>query len=103
MTAPNPKRPCFGCMTFDDHPRHEIITLDGVDAHGGPMHMDCCADLRSCDLCRAQLAAAYQLAGEGAIGDDLRAGLVQLPPLQVQHADTETSPFDVIEMTEVQA
>lgn len=99
MTAPdNPVRPCFGCQQFDDHPRHEIINLDGTDAHGGPMHMDCCAALRNCDVCQAVLAEAYGLAGGGATGLDLREALVQLPPTQIQHAATETSPFDVAEM-----
>lgn len=96
MTAPEPLiRPCGGCQVFDDHPRHEVITFDGADAHGGPMHMDCCAALRNCDLCRAVLEQAYGTAGRPVIGDDLRAALVQLPPAQVQHAATTTSPFDV--------
>lgn len=90
MTAPTPPalpvRPCFGCRVFDDHPRHEIIDPNtGDDALGGPMHMDCCAVQRNCDVCRAVLARAYSLAGGGAIGQDLRDALVQLPPMQVDH------------------
>jgi hypothetical protein len=99
MTAPdNPVRPCYGCNVFDNHPRHEIINFDGTDAHGGPMHMDCCAALRNCDLCRAVLAEAYGFAGGGATGEDLREGLLRMAPMQVQHAQTTTSPFDVTEM-----
>lgn len=95
----NPTRPCFGCQTFDDHPRHEIVDSEsGADAHDGPMHMDCCAALRNCELCREVLARAYALAGGGAIGEDLREALVQLPALQVDH--TESHPF-IASVTEI--
>jgi hypothetical protein len=93
-------RPCHGCLVFDDHPRHEIIDINGGDAHGGPMHMDCCAALRNCDLCREVLARAYGHAGKPVIGDVLRASLVALPPLQVNHA--EGDPFNVLEVTETE-
>lgn len=111
MTASEPLiRPCGGCQVFDDHPRHEIITFDGADAHGGPMHMDCCAVLRSCDVCRMQLERTHAHVGvQLGTGDDpsrlkgaaLRAALVELPPVLVEHAETATSPFDVAEAQEM--
>jgi hypothetical protein len=98
------KRPCMACLVFDDHPRHEIIDPQtGADAHGGPMHMDCCAATRDCDVCKAVLERAYALAGEGAIGSDLRDALVQLPPLQVAHEQTAIGVMGRATVTEVQA
>lgn len=94
----NPRRPCNGCETWDDHPRHENIDFTGADVQGGPMHMDCCAALRDCDVCKAVLAMAYPLAGEGATGEDLRAALLELPPLQIMHAEGE-SPFSLRAVT----
>jgi len=99
MTEP-PIRPCHACRVFDDHPRHEIITITGADALGGPMHMDCCAALRNCDLCREVLARAYGHAGRPVIGDALRVSLVALPALQVRH---EGDPFTVHAIAEVDA
>lgn len=78
-------RPCFGCMVFDDHPRHVIAQAPGQPEE--PMHMDCCAEQRGCSVCTVVLqAAGHRL---GVVGDDLRAKLVALPPVQVDHIDGE--------------
>lgn len=96
MTGPvENARPCFGCQVFDTHPRHEIINMDGSDAAGGPMHLDCCADLRNCDLCHIQLERAREHAGEDLHGHELGAVLEYIGPLFLQHAETPASPFDV--------
>ena len=91
-------RDCAGCAQRDDAPRHEIIDFAGEDAHGGPMHFDCCVEQRDCDLCRLQLERAHAWTGDApnTLKDDaLRAALVELAPMQVEHADTPTSPFDL--------
>jgi hypothetical protein len=100
------KRPCHGCEVFDDHPRHEIIDPEsGSDALGGPMHMDCCAKKRGCQVCKLQLQRASETStgrvvksGE-LIGQKLRNALVELPPIQVVHADGNL--FSVAEAWEV--
>lgn len=74
MTAP--VRPCLGCAAYDDHPRHVVLEVGGVEL---PMHMDCCAMARNCEVCKAQLE------GVGGVkknpkGDALRAHLVATGP-----------------------
>jgi hypothetical protein len=107
MTEPTPEvtepliRFCGGCRQADDHPRHEIIDPNtGADLLGGPMHMDCCAELRNCDVCKYVLARAYATAGHGATGRDLREALVQLPPLQVTHEQTGIGAVGPAQITE---
>ncbi|GGM53319.1 hypothetical protein ACFFX1_54960 [Dactylosporangium sucinum] len=92
--ADNPVRPCFGCQQFDDHPRHEIIGLDGSDLVGGPMHKDCCAELRGCQVC------AYERQGldPSVIGEAFREHLLALPPAQVVHVPND-NPGDPLNLT----
>lgn len=74
MTAP--VRPCLGCAAYDDHPRHVMIDSTGVDL---PMHMDCCAMARNCEVCKAQLATVGGVA-KNPKGDELRAALLKTGP-----------------------
>lgn len=98
MTDPlSPRRPCFGCEVFDDHPRHEIVGASGEplpgDAISGPMHMDCCAYLRGCQLCkRARAGVAPEV-----IGQAFREHLETLPPVLVEHIpnDDPSDPHDL--------
>jgi hypothetical protein len=77
--AENPVRPCFGCQKFDTHPRHEIY------GSNEPMHKDCCAEQRGCQVC------AYERDGLAptVIGDAFREHLLSLPPVQVVHVDND--------------
>jgi hypothetical protein len=82
-------RPCFGCLVFDDHPRHEIVGAAGEplpgDAINGPMHMDCCADKRGCAICaRARRGLAPEV-----IGDAFREHVLSLPPAAVEHVPND--------------
>lgn len=57
-------RPCLGCETSDDHPKHVVALRDGSDAS---WHMDCHA-LVGCEVCREQTR------NQGATrGDEFRA------------------------------
>lgn len=97
------KRPCYGCETFDSAPRHEIIDQSGADTRGGPMHMDCCAELRGCEVCRLQLQRAKDHAdvphSEPLVNDALRNALVALPAVEIDHLDGD--PFTVAAVREV--
>jgi hypothetical protein len=57
-----PIRPCHGCGSYDDHPRHVHANADGSERL---MHMDCCA-AAGCPggICAVQLAGADGLTGE---------------------------------------
>jgi hypothetical protein len=85
----NPRRPCFGCEVFDDHPRHEIVGAAGEplpgDPTNGPMHMDCCAALRGCVVC----ARAREGLTPDVIGEAFREHVVSLPPLAVEHVPND--------------
>lgn len=89
----NPVRPCFGCSTFDDHPRHEIVGRDGSDVLGGPMHKDCCAEKRRCRIC----ASEREGLDPSVIGEAFRAHLLSLPPTQVEHVanDDASDPLNL--------
>lgn len=65
----NPVSTCLGCSKTDDHPRHQEMLPDGNMVG---YHLDCCAIVRNCESCRAQLADGP----EGAQGDELRAYLI---------------------------
>lgn len=85
----NPVRPCYGCLVFDDHPRHEIVGAQGQalpgDEVNGPMHMDCCADKRGCVICgRAREGLAPSIVGEA-----FRTHVLSLPPLAVEHVEND--------------
>ncbi|MGI5247779.1 hypothetical protein [Dactylosporangium sp. CA-139066] len=92
--ADNPVRPCFGCRTFDDHPRHEIVGPDGSDLVGGPMHMDCCAEIRGCQIC----ASRREGLPAHVIGDEFRDHLLSLPPTEVVHVPND-DPGDPLNLT----
>jgi hypothetical protein len=93
----SPRRPCFGCETFDDHPRHEIVGAQGQPLAGdqvnGPMHMDCCAILRGCMVC----ARAREGLRPEVIGEPFREHVMSLPPVQVEHVpnDDDTDPHNL--------
>ena len=72
-----------GVPVYDDHPRH-VIAVGAAGETEALYHMDCCA-ARGCEVCKLQTSRAYELAGEGAIGNDLRAALVELTPLVIEH------------------
>lgn len=80
--ADNPVRPCWGCETFDDHPRHVVVLPDGTDL---PMHVDCCANRRSCASCRQQIADV----APGTTGEAMREHLLSLTPRQIVHVDND--------------
>lgn len=63
-----PIRPCHGCGSYDDHPRHVHAQADGTEQI---RHMDCCATA-GCSICPAQIEGAA-----GAKGADLRAHLTR--------------------------
>lgn len=66
----NPIRPCHGCGSYDDHPRHIHAQPNGVDQL---MHLDCCAAAGCPDgTCAKQIKGA-----NGATGDKLRAHLTK--------------------------
>jgi hypothetical protein len=97
----NPTRPCWGCETFDDHPRHEIAAAAGDppledNLLNGPMHMDCCADLRGCAIC----ARARSGVGAEVIGQAFRDHLLELPPVLVEHVPND-DPGDPHNLTTV--
>lgn len=92
--AENPVRPCFGCNTFDDHPRHEIVASDGSDMLGGPMHMDCCAEKRNCTIC----ASRREGLDPTVIGEAFREYLLSLPPAMVVHVEND-DPNDPLNLT----
>jgi hypothetical protein len=65
-----PIRPCHGCGSYDDHPRHVHAQADGTEQI---RHMDCCAAAGCPDgSCPKQIAGAG-----GAKGAQLRAHLVK--------------------------
>jgi hypothetical protein len=83
------RRPCFGCETFDDHPRHEIVGSSGEPLTGdpvnGPMHVDCCARLRGCKLCARSRAGL----APDVIGEAFARHAMSLPPVQVEHIEND--------------
>lgn len=96
-SASNPRVPCFGCETFDDHPRHDFVGATGEPLPGnaisGPMHMDCCAALRGCVLC----ARAREGLNPDVIGEPFREHVLSLPPVLVEHVpnDDHSDPFNL--------
>lgn len=78
-----PRRPCYGCEIWDDHPRHEIV--------GEPessMHMDCCVEHRGCKICATQIQRAMSEAGVSH-GTALGQVLAMLPPVTVEHVPND--------------
>ncbi len=88
--ADNPVRPCWGCSTFDDHPRHVLVRENGTDEE---MHVDCCAEKRGCGICRSLIADVTP----GTVGDDMRAHLLAQAPAQVIHDpnDDTSDPYNL--------
>lgn len=86
----NPVRPCWGCSVFDDHPRHVVVLANGADE---PMHVDCCADRRGCQVCAQQIADV----APGTVGQAMREHLLSLPPAQVVHVpnDDDGDPLNI--------
>lgn len=93
--ADNPVRPCWGCETFDSDPRHVIVLDNGTDE---PMHVDCCADKRGCQVCAGNLAGITP----GTTGEALREHLLSLPPQHILHVPNgdHADPYDLTTVTE---
>lgn len=91
----NPTRPCYGCQVFDDHPRHIIVTTVGGDEE--PMHMDCCAEKRGCQVCADRRAGV----DASVVGDEFRQHLLGLNPVQVDHVgnDDQADPHNLTTAT----
>jgi hypothetical protein len=72
----HPIRDCVGCGQTDDHPRHVHALPDGSTAN---FHMDCCAIIRRCEVCKAQLDGVGGVEGNPK-GQSLRDHLVTTGP-----------------------
>lgn len=57
-------RTCLACSQTDDHPRHEILLQVQPELLVAGMHLDCCAQVRGCESCKAQTEGAAGKTGE---------------------------------------
>lgn len=71
MPAQPVLRKCLACGQEDDHPRHGLILQVAPELIVAEMHLDCCAQVRGCESCAAQVAGA-----DGKTGDAMRAHIV---------------------------
>lgn len=89
----HPIRKCPICFGVDDHPRHVHALPDGTDL---PLHMDCCAASRNCDVCHAQLEGVGGVEGNPK-GDLLREHLVTTGPGADQPGWTAPADPEIVE------
>lgn len=64
MTPNNVDRKCLYCSQSDGHPKHETVHPGLVSVWA---HMDCCAEVTGCEICKSLVDKA-----EGKRGEELR-------------------------------
>lgn len=70
-------RTCLACGQEDNHPHHGVVLQIHPELIVASMHLDCCAQVRNCDSCRAQTAGA-----NGKTGDEMRAHIASFHAAQ---------------------